>query len=501
MNVARNLERSAFFFPEHPALSDGHREFSYKFFNDQANRIATALISLGIKPGDPVALLAPNSPEWLIFYFGVLKAGAVAVTLSSLLQSHELKLLLNHSQPRIVFSSDEKLPDLYSFKTSGSLEKVVAPQGDITFADLILRGQSDFQALERDREDTAAVLYTGGTTGLPKGVMLSHENIMVSSHNVAFSEHSSPSDRALCFLPFNHVFGQMHIMNATVLSGGCLEILPSFDLDHVLAILGQGRVTKLYAVPTIFTRLLSLPGLKEKLGRVRYSFSAAANLAAEAVRQWQELTGMTICEGYGMTESASAVTYNHYYRHVVGSIGETVPGVEVQIRDLSGNLLGPHQEGEICIRGRNIMKGYLHNSEETRAAFWGKGWFRSGDIGYLDEKGYLFIADRLKDMVITGGENVYPREVEEILYTRYEVQECSVVGLPDPEWGERVTAFIVPRPSCSIVPEELKSFLKSRLSPFKVPKEFIIVDEMPKSPAGKILKRELKGKYIRRDKS
>jgi long-chain acyl-CoA synthetase len=287
-------------------------------------------------------------------------------------------------------------------------------------------------------------------------------------------------------------------MNATIFSCGCLEILPSFDLDRILAITQSGRVTKLFCVPTVYARLLTLEGLKEKLGRVRYCFSAAASMAAEIVRQWKEQTGLTIYEGYGLTESASAVTYNHYYRHVIGSIGTTVPGVEVEIRDKDGNLVKQGKEGEICIRGHNIMKGYLNNPEETSSAFWGDGWFRSGDVGFLDEDGYLFIVDRIKDMIITGGENVYPREVEEVLYTRQEVEGCAVVGIPDKEWGERVTAFITPKPGQKVAPEELKTYLKARLSPFKVPKEYVILDELPKSPAGKILKRELKEEYRKR---
>jgi long-chain acyl-CoA synthetase len=289
-------------------------------------------------------------------------------------------------------------------------------------------------------------------------------------------------------------------MNATILSCGCLEILPAFDLDRVLEAMQAGRVTKLFAVPTIYSRLLTLEGLKQKLGIVRYCFSAAASMAAEIVRQWKERTGLTIYEGYGLTESASAVTYNHYYRHVIGSVGTTVPGVEVQIRDKDGNKVEQGQEGEICIRGRNIMKAYLNNWEDTRAAFWDNGWFRSGDVGLFDEDGYLYIVDRIKDMIITGGENVYPREVEELLYTRQEVEGCAVLGLPDKEWGERVTAFIVPKPGQRIVPEELKAFLKSRLSPFKVPKEYLVLDELPKSPTGKILKRELKKEYLGRSR-
>ena len=211
-------------------------------------------------------------------------------------------------------------------------------------------------------------------------------------------------------------------------------------------------------MPTVYTRLLTLPDLKEKLGKVRYCFSAAASMAVEIVKQWKERTGLTIAEGYGMTESASAVTYNHYYRACCRVGGDRGPPGGSGDQGMAGNRLEQGQEGEICIRGPNIMKGYLDNPEETRSAFWDDGWFRSGDIGILDADGYVFIVDRLKDMIITGGENVYPREVEEQLYTRPEVEECAVIGLPDKEWGERVAAFIVPKPGRTIVPEELKVF-------------------------------------------
>jgi long-chain acyl-CoA synthetase len=220
-------------------------------------------------------------------------------------------------------------------------------------------------------------------------------------------------------------------------------------------------------------------------------------MAMEVVKQWKERTGLTISESYGLTE-AMPVSYNHFYhdRHVVGSVGPPVHGVEVQIRDRSGNLLEQGAEGEICVRGRNVMKGYLDNPEGTHSAFWEGDWLRTGDIGLFDPDGYLYIVDRLKDLIITGGENVYPREVEEQLYKRPEIEECAVIGLPDKEWGERVAAFIVGKPGHLIVPEELKSFLKSCLSPFKVPKEYVAVSELPKSPAGKILKREVKKRFL-----
>jgi long-chain acyl-CoA synthetase len=492
MNLARNLERSAFFFPDRPAVCEGFTEMSYAELNGKANRVATALLRMDVKPGDHVGLCAPNSGDWLAFYFGVLKAGAVPVTLSSLLKKDELQLLVGHARPKVLFAFEEKLDDLKPLRGSAGVEMLISPGGDLDLRRLLEMGKSSFRALDRDRTDTAVILYTGGTTGIPKGVMLSHENVNAAIHTVVFNERSTPNDRALCFLPFNHVFGQMHIMNATILSAGCLELIPSFEMERVLDLMAGGRVTKLFSVPTVYVRLLGLDRLKEALGSVRYCFSAAASMAAEVVRQWKDRTGLSIYEGYGMTEAAPTVTYNHYLRHVIGAVGTEVPGIEIQLRDDSGNQVAEGERGEICVRGPNIMKGYLDNPKATREAFWEKGWFRSGDIGRFDEDGYLYIVDRLKDMIITGGENVYPKEVEEILFTREEVQECAVIGLPDREWGERVTAFIIQRPGKNFSKEELHAYLKSRLSPFKVPKDYRLVSDFPKSPAGKILKSELR---------
>ncbi len=505
MNVASNLEISARYFPNNPALSMDGKEITYLQFNEEANRAATALLKLGIKAGDHVGLCAPNSPEWLILYFGILKIGAVAITLGSTLSPDELQTLLNHSKPRILFTYDDRLNDIENLRGSNGIEKVICPNGDITFRKLLDSGSAKFDAVYCDRNDTASVLYTGGTTGIPKGVMTSHLNINTSAHNVAFSERSTEKDRAICFLPFNHVFGQMHVMNATIISAGCLEILPVFDMDKCLHLIQSGHVTKLFSVPTVYTRLLTLPNLKEVMSKVRYCFSAAASMAAEIVHNWKENSGLLIYEGYGLTESASAVTYNHYYEHVIGSIGTTVPAIETQIRDInSGEQLPTGQEGEICIKGNNIMKGYLENPEATYAAFWHLDpnkrryedqWFRSGDVGYMDDRGYFYIVDRLKDMIITGGENVYSTEVEEAIYKKPEVQECAVIGIPDREWGEKVAAFIILKPGKTVSADEMKAFLKKTLAPFKVPKIYEFVKDFPRTGKGSILKRGIRAQY------
>jgi long-chain acyl-CoA synthetase len=494
LNISDNLERSAYYFPDNIAVIDVDREITYTEFNQDACRCASTLVNSGVQPGDHVALCAPNSYAWLVFYFGALKAGAVAITFSHLLTGTELSKIISDCLPTVLFTTNEKRNDLKDFEQVSFLKQVLTEKGDSSFSSFLKTGRPEFQTINRDRQDTAAVLYTGGTTGIPKGAMLSHGNLQSSAFNVAHYERSDQNDRALCFLPLNHVFAQVHITHSMLLSGGGVVLQPAFDIEKVLDAIQRYRITNFYAVPTIYVRLLELDDLQEKLNSIRYCFSAAASMAVEVVREWKNKTGLNIHESYGMTESAAMVTYNHYYHHVVGSVGTTINLVEVQIRDFGGNELAQGTPGEICIRGPNITIGYLNKPEETADAFWGN-WFRSGDIGYFDEKGYLYIVDRLKDVIITGGENVYPREIEELLYTRPEVLECAVVGLPDPEYGERVTAFIVPQRDHTIDAKALKAFLRKRLAGFKVPKDYISIAELPKSNAGKILKREIRLKY------
>lgn len=494
MNLACNLENSAARFPDNPVVIEGDLRWSYGELERAASSAAGGLAKLGVEPGDHVALAAANSAMWLAVYFGVLKLGAVAVTLSFQLSDQEFDLLLGHSKPKVIFCDPDRLAGLEKFKNQGWLKSVVCTGGDVEPEDL-LAGRDRHPARQQDPHDIACVLYTGGTTGIPKGVMLSHENINTSVNLVALHERSGPGDRALCFLPFNHVFGQMHIMNATILSGGGMVLQPGFDLKAALRAIDQHQVTKLFAVPTIYVRLAQVKGIGDRLKGVRYCFSAAAVMAAELVERWKKLTGLDIHEAYGMTESASLVTYNHYHQHKIGSVGTPPPTVEVSIRDEQGRRVPGGQEGEICIRGRNIMAGYLANPQATREAF-RHGWFCSGDVGYLDEQGYLFIVDRINDLIISGGENVYPREVEEALHRLDAVAECAVIGLPDAEYGERVAAFLLLQPGAAIDPGAVKAFLKERLSPFKVPKEFVVVQDLPHSTAGKILKRELKKQVL-----
>ena len=495
MNLANILENSARFFPDNAAVIEDDKIYTYREFNNYANRIASTLSEYGVRPGDYIGFCSPNSYEWLSLYFGILKCGAVAVTFDYLLTRDEFKKILFDCRPRMLFTTDNRFPDPDYGESDYRPDFIITGEGENSVKSLAEKGNSTFETVDRDRHDIAAILYTGGTTGIPKGAMLSHENIMAAIVNVAYYERSSEKDLALCFLPINHVFGQMHVVNSTIFSSGGLVIQSSFNLDMVLDAIERYKVTKFYAVPTVYIRMLELPDINERIKSVTYCFSAATSMAAEIVREWKDRTGLNIYECYGMTESSSIVTFNHYHRHVIGSVGTPANAVEIQIRDMEGNIIKQEEKGEICIRAPNIFKGYLNNPVETKNAFWGD-WFRSGDIGIIDKDGYLFIVDRLKDMVITGGENVYPREVEEILYTMTEVQECAVIGLPDREYGEKVTAFIVLNTGYKIDPAGLKQYLKQHLAGYKVPKEYIAVEELPKSAAGKILKKELKKRMV-----
>jgi long-chain acyl-CoA synthetase len=493
MNYAKALEMSALCFPDRTAVIEDGKEFSYRQLNEEANRIASSLVTMSVQPGDHVAICAPNSYQWIAFYFGILKVGAVAVTLSSALGRDDLNLLLGDARPKVLFTTKEKLSDLDEGTAKAYLRSIVSEEAEFSFGGLLEKGTASFRAVDRVRTETGAILYTGGTTGTPKGVMLSHENMISSAHNISHFERTYKEDRAMCVLPLNHVFGQIHIMGSMIYAGGSLVVQPGFELDRVLDAVERHQATKFYGVPTIYIRLLKTQGIEKRLASLRYYFVSASSMPAELVRAWKSLTGYDVNEAYGMTETAAMVTYNHYFRHVVGSVGTPVNIVEVQVRDMEGNVVPDGSEGEICMKGPNMMKGYLNNPEETKAIFWEGGWLRSGDVGVFDKEGYLFVVDRIKDMVITGGENVYPREIEEVLYKWPGVEECAIIGLPDAEYGERVTACVVLKEKEKGLDEKgLKAFLKTSLASYKVPKEYILLDELPKAPTGKPLKRELR---------
>lgn len=492
MNIADSFAMGALAYPEKRALVFREKAYTY----EQMNRIITGvggyLSSAGIGMGDRVALYMPNRPEWIMSYYGATRTGAVPVCVPGAYKREEMTGLVNDSLSSVIVTSSELASEVPPSTAIPSVKRVIVADADEVFQ-AIVSGKKHFPPVKvrTSGDDVGAILYTGGTTGIPKGAMLTHRNLVTSAQNVAFYERMTPDDIGVCFMPLSHVFAQCHIMNAFFYSCGALVLFPGFDMDEIVSAVTRQRVTRFYAVPTVYIRFLNDPENRERLRSLKYVFSAATSMPAEVVRQWVDTFGIPINEAYGMTETASCVTFNHFFRHKIGSVGTPAGIVEVRLVDGDDNDAGDGERGEIVIRGPNVMKGYFNRPEETATAL-RNGWLHSGDVGVFDDEGYLYVVDRTKDVIITGGENVFPKEVEDVLYAHEAVLECAVVGLPHPEYGDAVTAFVTLKAGKSADEKDLIAFCKNRLARYKVPKTIRFVTELPKTPQGKILRRELK---------
>jgi long-chain acyl-CoA synthetase len=340
-------------------------------------------------------------------------------------------------------------------------------------------------------DDPAALLYTSGTTGRQKGAVLSHGNVVSNYHATRHCIGACPGDRHALFLPLFHCFGQNFILNASLASGGTVLLHRRFDPETTPAALREQGVTHLYAVPTIYILLLNAGIAPESLPTVRYCFSAAATLPVEVANRWRERFGLAVHEGYGLTETSPFAAYNHEFAHRPGSIGTPVDNVEMRVVDADDAQVADGEWGEICIRGPNVMLGYWNRPLESAEALRG-GWFHSGDIGFRAPDGYFYLVDRVKDMINAAGFKVWPREVEEVLYRHPAIRECAVVGLPDEVRGETVAAFVVPHPTATLAPADVESYCREHMAAYKVPRRVEIVDSIPKSATGKVLKRVLR---------
>ncbi len=497
MNLSSIIDRGALYFKDKIALACGQNQYTYGCLKSATEQIAFYLRDQGVGRSDRIAIFMPNRPEWVAVYYAIIRLGAVAVCVSSAYKKMEIQHLLKESVVSLVITCDELLPQIPERKNIPSVKDVVVWENDRVLSSVWetpSAKQAPFLPVDCDPSDECVILFTGGTTGVPKGAMLTHRNILFTSQNVCYHERTVPDDVALCFMPLNHVFGGNHIMNSTLYACGTLVLHKSFDMDRVLASIQSDQVTRFYSVPTVFIRLLNTPESRRYLAGVKYCFSAATSMASEIVRQWQAKFNLRIHEAYGLTESSSLVTFNHLYHHRVGSVGTPAGVVEVKIVDKKDQELPVGETGEIAICGPNIMKGYFNKAEETEKVL-RDGWLHSGDIGRLDEDGYLYIVDRIKDMIISGGLNVYPTEVEEVLYTHAAVEECAVIGTPHTEYGEAVTAFVKVKQGLTCSEADLIGFCKERIASYKAPKKIMFVDELPKSPAGKILKREIRKSF------
>jgi long-chain acyl-CoA synthetase len=494
MNLSNIIVQAASYFGDKDALVYGTTRYTYQELNDRINRMASFLNDQGITRGDRIGVYLANRPEWIMAYYGIIRIGGVAVCINAAYRSTELAHLIKDSQASHVITSEDLLPNVPDRNRFPNLKDVLILEKNPILASLCEKEdmvQEQVTPVDCAIDDVCVLLYTGGTTGVPKGAMLTHENILYTTQNVCFHERTVPNDVHLCFMPLNHVFAGCHIMNSCFYSCATLVLHPGFNMDAIVESVGVNKVSRLYAVPTVYIRFLNNPECHKDLASVGYSFSAATSMPSEIVRQWKSTFGLNIHEAYGMTETSSLVTFNHMYQHKIGAVGTPAGVVEVKIVNAEGNEVLQGEEGEIIIRGPNIMKGYFNRPDETDETII-NGWLHSGDVGRFDNEGYLYIVDRIKDVIISGGLNVYPTEVEEVLYTHDAVEECGVVGTPHEEYGEAVTAFIVLKKQKKASEEDLIRFCKGKIASFKAPKKVFFVKELPKTPQGKILKRELR---------
>jgi long-chain acyl-CoA synthetase len=491
MSLATILPDSAGANADRVALRLGDAATTYRELDDDSARLAGLLRDRGIQPGEPVGMMLPNTPEFAQVYYGVLRAGGVVVPMNPLLKAREVAYYLGDSGARLLFAwhgfADEASAGA---KQAGADAVVVDPA---PFGEVLASARPDREVAGRREDDAAVILFTSGTTGQPKGAELTHANLARNTEVVRTDlEQLTADDVIFGGLPLFHSFGQTCTLNAAVASGACLTLLPRFDPTRALQIMADHRVTVFAAVPTMYSALLHHPDRAAyDTSALRLCISGGAAMPVEVLRAFEKAFDCLVLEGYGLSETSPVASFNHPDRErKPGSIGTPIRGVEMRVVDEQGAEVPQGEVGEIAIRGHNVMKGYWRRPEETAKAI-PDGWFRTGDIGKVDEEGYFAIVDRKKDLIIRGGYNVYPREVEEVLYEHEAVADAAVIGLPHPELGEEVGAAVTLKPGASATAEELRDYVKAQVAAYKYPRRVWIIETMPKSATGKILKREI----------
>ncbi|HEY9378235.1 MAG TPA: long-chain fatty acid--CoA ligase [Jiangellaceae bacterium] len=491
MNLASKLIQTASAHPDRYVVRFGGAATTFREL-DQASALAAGVLQdRGVKPGDRVAVMLPNLPAFAVIYYGILRAGGVVVPMNPLLKAREVAYYLGDSGAGLIFARNGVADEVGKGAQSTEVEVIGVDQA--TFADSLAEVSPADEVADRDTEDTAVILYTSGTTGQPKGAELTHANL---AQNVdvlrADLLHLTSEDVIFGGLPLFHSFGQTCTLNAAVASGACLSLLPRFDPQQALQTLAEHRATIFAGVPTMYGALLAQPDRAAyDVSALRVCISGGSAMPVELLRGFEHEFGCKVLEGYGLSETSPVASFNHPDRErKPGSIGTPIRGVEMRVLDEHGRDVPQGEVGEIVIRGHNVMKGYWQRPEETAVAI-PDGWFRSGDLGRVDEDGYYAIVDRKKDLIIRGGFNVYPREVEELLYEHPAVAEAAVIGISHPQLGEDVAAAVALKPGAAATPEELREHVKRQVAPHKYPRTVWIVSELPKGPTGKILKRAI----------
>jgi long-chain acyl-CoA synthetase len=510
LNLAHFLNVTAKEHPDTLAVILDQRKMTYAEVASAARRVANALTAKGIGKGDKVAMMLANTPHFPIIYYGILHTGATVVPVNVLFTADEIEHYLSDSEAVALFSftmfqeqavkAFNRCESCHSLIQCGPADWMDAPEVGENFMHLMMQSSDEFDTVQTMPDDSAVLLYTSGTTGAPKGAELTHFNLFFNAYFAAKEINKvTPGDVCLVTLPLFHSYAQTCLMNACVISGGTMTLVPRFETEKVLEVIQRDKVKLIALVPTMYAFLLNYPDCdKYDLSSIQVAASGGAALPDETHRRFKERFGITIQEGYGLSETSPVASFTLQGMELkVGSIGKPIWGVEMAIMREDGTMAEVDEVGEVVIRGHNIMKGYFNKPEATREAIV-NGWFHSGDLGRVDEDGFYFIVDRKKEIIIRGGMNIYPSEIEQALYKHPKIAECAVIGIPDDIRGEEVRYVIAPRAGETITPEEIQSYVEEHLAKYKWPKDIEIMAELPKTATGKILKREIKRMILER---
>ena len=487
-NLAQNLLDTAAKEGPHPALRMDEAALTYDEFREAALRVAAGLRSRGVEPGDRVGMVLPNVLSFPVVFYGALLAGAAVVPMNPLLKAREIEYYLTDSGARLIVAGTQSAEPAAEAAAAVGVDSVTV---DLAMPREVMADEGLDAPVERADSDTAVILYTSGTTGQPKGAELTHAGLNSNARTTQETLlEGTPDDVIMGCLPLFHVFGLTCSLNACVLAGASLTLIPRFDGGKALDVIERDGVTVFEGVPTMFSAMLHQPDTdKRDVSSLRLCVSGGSAMPVEVMRSFEETFGCIVLEGYGLSETSPVASFNHpHAERKPGSIGTPIRGVEMRLVDDEGTDVPAAEVGEIAIRGENVMKGYWQREEETAKAI-PDGWFRTGDLARQDEEGYYFIVDRKKEMIIRGGYNVYPREIEEALYEHPAVAEAAVIGIAHPDLGEEVAAAVALKPGASAEPAELQAFVKERVAAYKYPRHLWLVDSLPKGPTGKILRR------------
>ncbi len=481
------------------AADDGERAavrlddlvLSYSQLRDAAGRAASLLSSLGVAPGDRVGVMLPNVPAFPIAFYGALGAGAIVVPMNPLLKNREVAHYVGDSGAKVVFAWHQAAAEAAKGAAGTGAQVLEVDEPDLH---ALLAGLTPAPSVaDQAGDDDAVILYTSGTTGTPKGAELTHANLIRNAELAAATMlNVRRGDVTMGCLPLFHVFGLTCALNATIIGGGTLTLLPRFEAGQALEIIGRDKVTIFEGVPTMYAAMLHHRAhASADTSSLRTCITGGAAMPLEIMRGFEETFGCMILEAYGLSETSPVASFNHPDRvRKPGSIGTPMEGVEMRVVDREGASLPVGEVGEIAIRGHNVMKGYWGKPEVTAEAI-PDGWFRTGDLAKADDDGYFFIVGRQKDLIIRGGYNVYPREIEEVLHEHQAVAEVAVIGIPHAELGEEVGAAVQLKPGAIATPAELRAFARERVAAYKYPRHVWLVPELPKGSTGKILHREV----------